>query len=270
MRKNRKLVNFKHIKKLIFNKFIFTFFEINNRLVFCSILFFLSMILANQIIVDYQITKQIYDVSFRNEFNAVRYRWKIFVLNFLIFRRNTFEMFTKYFVRYNTMSKHWRKLIQHANYQDSTSWYALRKVFENEIYDKIMFSNKHMMLINLINVFQSILMQVMSHKNSQIFKKHYWFQNVLWNIQNAYLKISLNTKLVDMTSKTIFLNRNSKIFTKLTNEQKMNMMHASSEMIEKQKKMQDLIAACVRSCESIRETTRRQNFIHRRYMKIYN
>ena len=50
----------------------------------------------------------------------------------------------------------------------------------------------------------------------------------------------------------------------------MNMMHANSEMIEKQKKVQDLVVACVRSCESIREVARRQHSDHRRYMKVYN
>ena len=73
-----------------------------------------------------------------------------------------------------------------------------------------------------------------------------------------------------MINNTNFLNRNLKAFTKFTNEQKKNMMHTNFEIIEKQKKMQNFVTACVRSCENVREAIRQQFLIHRQYMKTYN
>ena len=50
------------------------FFECNNCLIFCSILYFLNFVLIDEIIVEYQIAKQIFDVLFRNNFDFVKFR----------------------------------------------------------------------------------------------------------------------------------------------------------------------------------------------------
>ena len=235
MKKNRKFTSAWVIKWFIFNKFTFTLFEINDRLIFCFVLHFLNIIFANEAIVDFQIAKQIYNFSLRNKFDVIKYHWKIFMHDFSIFRRDNFEIFTEYFVRYNTMFEHWQKLIQNVDFQNSTSWYALRKIFENETHDEYMSFNMFTILIILMSVFQSILMQIISHNNFRIFAKHYRFQNVLWDTQNAYLKVSLNTNFIYMTNNTNFLNRDFRVFTNFINEQK-NIIHANFEMIEKQKK----------------------------------
>lgn len=190
--------------------------------------------------------------------------------NLPILRRDNFGVFTEYPARYGTMSEHWRRLVQGAGYQDPASWYALRRACGNEIHCKSMSSNLLMMLINSVSAPQSILMQVMGHKDPQIFGKHYRSQNVLWDTQNAYLKTPLDTKLVHMAGNTNSLNRDSRAPTKLTDEQEMSMVHANPEVAEKQRKVQDLAAACVRSCGSVREAARRQFPIHRQYMKAYN
>ena len=122
----------------------------------------------------------------------------------------------------------------------------------------------------LVSAPQSILMQVMGHKDPQIFGKHYRSQNVLWDTQNSYLKAPLDTELIHMASNTNSLNRDSRAPTGLTDEQEMSMVHTNPEVVEKQKMVQDLAAACVRRCGSIREAARRQSPIHRRYMKAYN
>ena len=230
----------------------------------------LSIALADEAIVGFQTAKQIYEAPLRNESDAVRYRWKTFMQNLPILRRDNFGVFTEYPARYGTMSEHWRRLVQGAGYQDPASWYALRRACGNEIHCKSMSSNLLMMLINSVSAPQSILMQVMGHKDPQIFGKHYRSQNVLWDTQNAYLKTPLDTKLVHMAGNTNSLNRDSRAPTKLTDEQEMSMVHANPEVAEKQRKVQDLAAACVRSCGSVREAARRQFPIHRQYMKAYN
>ena len=230
----------------------------------------LSIALADEAIVGFQTAKQIYETPLRNGADAVRYRWKTSMQDLPILRRDTSGVLTEYPARYGTMSEHWRRLVKDAGYQDSASWYALRRASGNEIHGKFMPLKMFLILTVPVSAPQSILMQVMGHKDPQIFGKHYRSQNVLWDTQSAYLKTPLDTKLVHMTSKTNSLNRDSRAPTELTDEQKMNMVHANPEVVEKKKKVQDLAAACVRSCGSIREAARRQSSIHRQYMKAYN
>ena len=52
------------------------------------------------------------------------------------------------------------------------------------------------------------------------------------------------------------LTRDAKTFTKFTNEQK-KMMYENSNVIEKQKKLQNLTIECVKKYDSIRKTIRR-------------
>ena len=127
-----------------------------------------------------------------------------------------------------------------------------------------------MILTISVSAPQSILMQVISHNDSQIFAKHCRTQTVLWDTQNTYLRAPVETELVHMASNTNFLNRDSRAPTELTDEQQKEMVHASPEVAEKQKRMQDLAAERVRSYESIHEATRRQPAIYRRYKKTFN
>ena len=105
----------------------------------------------------------------------------------------------------------------------------------------------------------------MGHNDSQIFVKHYRSQNALWDTQNTYLRDPLDTELVHRASNTNCLTRDSRASTELTDEQEKEMVHANPEVAEKQKRMQDLAAECVRSYGNIREAARRQPTIEQRY-----
>ena len=145
------------------------------------------------------------------------------------------------------MSGHWGRLVQDAGFQDPASWYALSRASATGIHGKFISLNMLMILTISVSAPRPILVQVMGHNDSQIFARHCRSQSVLWDTQNKYSRAPLNAELVHMASNTNRLNWDPRAPTELTDEQEKEMVHANPEVAEKQKRIQDLAAECVRS-----------------------
>lgn len=126
-------------------------------------------------------------------------------------------------------------------------------------------SQDERILTDSVHAPQSILMQVMGHKDPRIFSKHYQSQLVMWDTQNTYLRQPLDTEIIRMASNSNSLNRDPRASKDLTDKQALNLMFNHPEVVEKRDKVQKVAAECARTYGTIVNAAKYQSQTHIQY-----
>ena len=199
-------------------------------------------------------------------------------MNKPVFRKSTNDQLENELISYHFISKNWRRLIELTRFRDSASLYSLRRDCENAFNDIL---HLWISLVELIcfSVFVSVSvrMQIMKHSKSDTFDKIYKSQSILWNVQNTFSKSNLEIDLVKLAISTATLTRDSKVFTRLTDEQKYELISQHFEMIVAREKQLLTREKCVRKHDIVNlarqnDAVEYQNFHefrnHHRHLKI--